>query len=150
MICAPINNYKQMIKSMLSLLMLFFTMSIASAQTSPADAVLGTWLSADKDGKVQIYKQGNKYFGKLVWMKTPRKDTENPDAKLRSKDLQGVVLLNNFEYNGKTWEDGTIYDPKNGKTYSCIIKKKDANTLDIRGYIGISLIGRTTTWTRSN
>ena len=130
--------------------MLFFTISIAWAQTSPADAVLGTWLSADKDGKVQIYKQGNKYFGKLVWMKTPRKDTENPDAKLRSKDLQGVVLLNNFEYNGKTWEDGTIYDPKNGKTYSCIIKKKDANTLDIRGYIGISLIGRTTTWTRSN
>jgi uncharacterized protein (DUF2147 family) len=119
------------------------------AQTAPAEAVLGTWFNAEKDGKIQIYKTGDRYFGKLVWIKNPRKDTENADAKLRSRDLQGIVLLSNFKFTGKSWEDGTIYDPKNGKTYSCIIKSKGPNNLDIRGFIGISLIGRTTSWTKA-
>jgi uncharacterized protein (DUF2147 family) len=141
---------KQIMKkliSVLTLVILFTTKNMA--QTSPADAVVGYWFNAEKDGKVQIYKQGTKYYGKLVWMKNPRKDTENPDTKLKTRDLQGVVLLNNFSFENPAWEKGTIYDPKNGKTYSCIIKKKNDNTLDIRGFIGISLIGRTTTWTRT-
>ncbi|MES2796752.1 MAG: DUF2147 domain-containing protein [Bacteroidota bacterium] len=138
-------------KKILSTLFIFsFLVSLLLAQNSPQDAVLGVWFNAEKDGKIQIYKQADKYYGKLIWMKTPRKDHENLDEKLKSRDLQGVVLLNGFKYTGKSWEDGTIYDPKNGKTYSCIIKSKSANTLDIRGYIGISLIGRTTTWTRTN
>lgn len=123
--------------------------SVSNAQTAPQDAVLGVWLSADKDGKIQIYKQNDKYYGKLVWMKEQRKDAENPDPKLRGNDLQGAVLLKNFKYTGKSWEDGTIYDPKNGKTYSCIIKTKGPNNLDIRGFVGFSLLGRTTTWLRS-
>jgi uncharacterized protein (DUF2147 family) len=127
-------------------LSIFFTKILA--QNTPQDAVLGTWFNAEKDGKIQIYKTGDKYFGKLIWMKNPRKDTENVDAKLHTRDLQGIVLLNNFKFTGKTWEDGTIYDPKNGKTYSCIIKSKGLNNLDIRGFIGISLLGRTTSWTR--
>lgn len=120
-----------------------------SAQTTPQDAVIGVWFNAEKDGKIQIYKQNDKFFGKIVWMKEKRNDTENPDAKLRSNDLLGAVLLKNFKYTGKSWEDGTIYDPKNGKTYSCIIKTKGPNSLDIRGFVGISLLGRTTTWTRT-
>jgi uncharacterized protein (DUF2147 family) len=119
------------------------------AQTTASDAVIGVWLSADKDGKVQIYKQGDKYYGKLVWMKAPRKDDKNPEAKLKNRDLQGVILLNGFKFTGKAWEDGTIYDPKNGKTYSCIIKSTGANSLDIRGFVGISLLGRTTLWSRT-
>jgi uncharacterized protein (DUF2147 family) len=57
--------------------------------------------------------------------------------------------LKGFEFTGKSWEDGTIYDPNNGKTYSCTIKIKKANELEIRGFIGISLLGRTTVWTRA-
>jgi uncharacterized protein (DUF2147 family) len=139
---------RTMKKIALLLLLVTLTTLLATAQ-APSDAVVGHWFNAEKDGKVQIYKQGNKYYGKLVWMKTPRKDNQNPDDKLKTRDLQGVVLLNNFTYDGKNWEDGSIYDPKNGKTYSCIIKQKNSNTLEIRGYIGISLIGRTTTWTRT-
>lgn len=139
-----------MLKKILATVFVFsFVVPVLLAQNNSQDAVLGVWFNAEKDGKIQIYKQADKYYGKLIWMKNPRKDNENSDEKLKGRDLQGVVLLNGFKYTGKTWEDGTIYDPKNGKTYSCIIKSKSANTLDIRGYIGISLIGRTTTWTRT-
>jgi uncharacterized protein (DUF2147 family) len=61
------------------------------------------------------------------------------------------MLLKDFEFDGKDeWEDGKIYDPKNGKTYSCYIEFKDEtkNLLKVRGYIGFSMIGRTTYWTR--
>jgi uncharacterized protein (DUF2147 family) len=60
-------------------------------------------------------------------------------------------VLKNFVFDGKDeWEDGTIYDPKNGKTYSCYIRYAEyPNLLKIRGYIGVSLLGRTTYWTKT-
>jgi uncharacterized protein (DUF2147 family) len=60
----------------------------------------------------------------------------------------GLVNLWGFTFNGKAYENGRIYDPKNGKEYKCVMTLKDANTLDVRGYVGITLIGRTDTWTR--
>ena len=68
--------------------------------------------------------------------------------KLRTQAIVGLVILKGFEFTGKAWEDGTIYDPKSGKTYSSTIKMKKPNELDSRGYVGISLLGRTTTWTK--
>jgi uncharacterized protein (DUF2147 family) len=63
--------------------------------------------------------------------------------------LIGLVILKDFAFNGKDkWEDGTIYDPNNGKTYSCVIRLKNESALEVRGYIGISLLGRTEVWTR--
>jgi uncharacterized protein (DUF2147 family) len=63
--------------------------------------------------------------------------------------LLGYKILKDFEYVGKkVWENGTIYDPENGSTYSCTIKLTDKNTIDVRGYIGVSMIGRTDTWKR--
>ncbi len=121
----------------------------ASGQPKP-DAIVGEWLTAAKDGKVQIYKSGNKFFGKINWGNRPNgKDTNNPDPKLRDQNLIGLVILKDFSFNGKDkWEDGTIYDPNNGKTYSCVIRLKDEKILEVRGYIGISLLGRTEVWTR--
>jgi uncharacterized protein (DUF2147 family) len=65
--------------------------------------------------------------------------------------LNGLILLNNFVFDAddKVWEDGTIYDPKNGKTYSCNITLVD-DKLNVRGYVGISMIGRTAIWTKAN
>ncbi len=60
----------------------------------------------------------------------------------------GLLILKGFRFDGKQWVDGTIYDPDNGKTYKCNITMQDKNTLFVRGYIGISAIGRTTTWKR--
>jgi uncharacterized protein (DUF2147 family) len=129
---------------------ILITISFTAFGQPKPDAIVGEWLTAAKDGKVQIYKSGNKFFGKISWGNRPNgKDTNNPDPKLRDQNLIGLVILKDFSFNGKDkWEDGTIYDPNNGKTYSCVIRLKDEKTLEVRGYIGISLLGRTEVWTR--
>jgi uncharacterized protein (DUF2147 family) len=134
-------------------LLLFSTLILHanSFANSGPDVILGEWLSQEKDGKISIYKQGDKYYGKISWGKTPgRKDAKNPDAKLKNRDLIGLVILQDFKYTGSAWENGKIYDPNSGKTYDCILKVKDNNkVLDIRGYVGMPMFGRTATWTRS-
>lgn len=129
---------------------ILITISFTAFGQPKPDAIVGEWLTAAKDGKVQIYKSGNKFLGKISWGNRPNgKDTNNPDPKLRDQNLIGLVILKDFSFNGKDkWEDGTIYDPNNGKTYSCVIRLKDEKTLEVRGYIGISLLGRTEVWTR--
>jgi uncharacterized protein (DUF2147 family) len=120
-----------------------------SAQKVNKDAVVGEWLAETKDGRVQIYKVGEKFFGKVVWGKDGGlKDVNNPDPKMKEQNIIGSVILKDFDFTGKIWENGTVYDPNNGKTYSCTMKIPDANTLVLRGFVGISLLGRSTTWTR--
>ena len=119
-----------------------------------ADDIIGLWYNAEKSAKIQVYKEGTKYFGKIVWLKEPMKDGKpkvdehNENEKLRTQPLMGLKLLKNFEFDDDEWEDGTIYDPKNGKTYSCFITKED-DVLNVTGYIGFSFIGRTTQWTKA-
>ncbi|CAG4997806.1 hypothetical protein DYBT9275_01855 [Dyadobacter sp. CECT 9275] len=142
-------------KKIVFLLAISFFSFVSETQHSGADAIVGVWLSEEKDGKIEVYRTGNKYNGKIIWGKelmeadgkTSRKDIHNPDKKLRARSLENMVILSDFEYTGSTWENGTIYDPHSGKTYSCIIKLK-GQTLEIRGFVGISLLGRTTYWKR--
>src|ERR1700739_3499851 len=98
------------------------------AQTVNKDAIIGTWLTGSGKGKVQIYKEGDKYNGKIVWLKepnredgTPKLDRNNPDKVQQTKPLLGLNMLKNFVFDVEKWIDGTIYDPENGKTYSCKI-----------------------------
>lgn len=128
------------------------------SQTHKEDDILGTWLNQEATGKITLYKENGKYFGKLVWLREPndkvtgkpRTDIENPVDKLKSVPLIGMVNMMNFTFDGKDeWSGGTIYDPKNGKTYKCYIRFETANKLKIRGYMGVSLLGRNTYWTRS-
>lgn len=141
------------------LAVLFFSQfSTTVAQTAEADLIIGNWLVQDKKAKVRIFKRGSKYFGSIAWLKepnnehgTPKLDRENPEEKLRSRPILGLEMLRDFVYDeDRVWEDGEIYDPKNGKTYSCkMTLSEDNRTLDVRGYIGISLLGRTQIWTRT-
>ncbi|MCH8553980.1 MAG: DUF2147 domain-containing protein [Schleiferiaceae bacterium] len=123
-----------------------------SRNAQNAIAILGVWTNPQKDAKFEIYEKDNKYFGKIIWgTGRDTKDSKNPDPKLRGRDLVGLIILNNFVYDGKnTWVDGTIYDPQDGKTYSCKLTLTSPNKLDVRGYLGISLFGRTETWTKIN
>lgn len=122
-----------------------------------ADRLLGVWEPSNGKARVKIEKIGEKYYGKIVWLKEPndpntgqpKVDKNNPDNSLRTVPLKGYRLLKDFKYEGNNqWENGTIYDPENGSTYKCIIKMPDANTLDIRGYIGVEALGRTDVWKR--
>jgi len=136
-------------------MMIAFLKFAIPAFSQSQDDVVGTWLSEEKDAKVQIYKVGEKYSGKLVWIKdayeadgkTPKKDSHNANTALRNRPLQDLVMLENFVYADGKWVNGTIYDPTNGKTYEATMKLNGKN-LQIRGYIGIAAFGRTTNWTR--
>ncbi len=139
-------------KISLLLLISVFTMS---AYAQKKDDVVGKWLNSSGEGQVEIFKKGEKYYGKLVWLKEPndekgkpKTDANNPSESLKSKQLLGLEILKNFSFDGEKWADGTIYDPKSGKTYSCKMTLKGANQLSIRGYIGVSLLGRTDVWKR--
>jgi uncharacterized protein (DUF2147 family) len=143
--------------SLLLLVVVLTFLSISSfTSSSNPDAVLGTWLTGSKKGHVQIYKENGKYYGKIVWLQEPldpktnkpKTDLNNPDSKKKTQPLVGLVNLRGFEFDGTTWEEGKIYDPENGKEYSCKIALKGTNTLDVRGYVGFSLMGRTDTWQR--
>ena len=131
-------------------LLLFLTQQAVWANNN-ADVILGEWISEPKDGKIAIFKQGERYFGKITWGKTPgKKDINNPDVKLRNREIVGTVILKDFVFKGSSWENGTIYDPHSGKTYDCILKVKDNNQkLDIRGFVGMAMFGRTSTWSRN-
>jgi len=125
---------------------LLFSVTMGFAQE--ADKVLGTYKSEDGKGKVRITKVNNKYVGTLVWTyKAGAKDAKNPDEKLRQKPLVGKQILNGFTYSGNgVWEKGTVYDPESGKTYKCKITLKDGGKLNIRGFVGVAALGRTTVW----
>ena len=129
----------------------------AFPQSNAEDKIIGVWLNEEKDAEIEIYKIGNKYFGKIVGGKNLREkdgktllnDVKNPDSKQRIKPLLQQVILTEFTFQDGEWTNGKIYDPKSGKTYSSTIKLK-GNRLELRGYVGISLFGRTTVWTRED
>ena len=138
------------------LMLLFGLLNVMPALAQNADAILGKWINPSGEGQIQIYKKGNLYYGKLVWLKFPndevtnkvKLDKNNPDKSLQSRPILGLEILKNFKFDGDdVYEDGNIYDPKNGKDYSCKMTL-NGNKLKIRGYIGISLLGRSEVWTR--
>jgi uncharacterized protein (DUF2147 family) len=133
--------------------------------TDPGDAVLGIWNTTDNKSKVQIFRGDHHYFGRVMditepnWPANdpggmggkPRTDRKNPNPALRQRPLLGLRLMENFTYAGRNkWEGGRIYDPESGKTYKCRMTLLDTNRLEVHGYVGISVLGRTVTWTRVN
>ncbi len=132
------------------------------------DAVLGLWLTApdEEDGqaRIEIYKaEDGTYSGKIVWLEKPvyppddeqgmagqeKVDRENPDESLRTRPVLGLEMMDGFQYDGgNKWKKGTIYAPDDGKTYKCKMTLSDEGVLKVRGFIGISMLGRTEEWTR--
>jgi len=129
-----------------------------TARVTKSDDIVGTWLTSSTNSKIIIFKTGNYFYGKISWLRNElneqgkiKVDDKNPDTALRSRHILGLLLLKGFEYDEKNneWVNGEIYDPKSGKTYSCKMKLTNNNTLEVHGFIGISLIGKTEIWTRS-
>lgn len=140
---------------------LFFVSFISTTSIAQvkSDDVTGVWLNEDEDAHIKIINRDGEYFGNIVWLKepidedtgNPKLDDENPDDELKTRPIMGLELLSGFVFDGDDeWEDGDIYDPKSGKTYSCylVFTDKSKNRLKVRGFIGVSLLGKTTYWTR--
>jgi uncharacterized protein (DUF2147 family) len=128
---------------------------VAQVDSAMANAILGEWLTGEKTSKILIYKDGDEYLGKISWLKEPerdgkpRVDEKNPEERLRTQPLMGLVILRGFTFDGEdAWTGGKIYDPKSGNDYSAKMTLADPKTLNLRGYILIPLLGRTETWTR--
>ena len=121
-----------------------------------ADAVLGMWQSEHGNARIKISKSGESFNGKIVWLKEqnddsgkPKTDVSNPTETLRSQPILGLEALSDFNYKGEgVWDGGTVYDPRSGKKYNCKLSMDGSGKLEIRAFMGISLIGKTQTWAR--
>lgn len=133
-------------------------MLLVSSSPSLADrgAIEGRWLTQDKDGWIRVNLVGNSLEGRIAGAPpgSPSErqfDDRNPDPALRTRKLDGLAIMTGFEYDGDgRWKNGKVYDPNSGKTYKCTLTLVDANTVRIRGYLGVSLFGRSETWTRDD
>lgn len=131
---------------------LFAILSINTFCTAQS-SITGEWFTGEKNAKVEIYQEGDIYQGKIVWLEeptyddgTPKKDKQNPKAKLQDRPIIGLNMLKGFTKDDDVWKGGTIYDPNNGKSYKCTMWLEDGK-LKVRGYVGIFY--RTEQWTRS-
>lgn len=132
--------------------MIFMLMPLAAAF---AQDVTGRWKLEDGSAIVEVYRNGDVYNGKIVWLQnpteadgTPAVDSNNPDKALRSRKLIGLNMLSGLKKNGGEYSGGKIYDPGNGKTYNCSMKV-DGDVLKVRGSLDKKgLVGRTMDWFR--
>ena len=120
-----------------------------------AQDVVGKWKLENGSAIVEVYREGDVYNGKIVWLQqpneadgTPNVDDKNPDSKLRSRKLLGLNMLSGLKKKDDEYTGGSIYDPNNGKTYNCSMKV-EGNVLKVRGSLDKrGLVGRTMDWHR--
>ena len=140
-----------------------FLLSLSVAFAAGEGNILGLWNTPGNDCKMEIFKCGDKYCGRIAWLKEPYYpadddqgmagrvvvDRQNPNPDLRTRPLIGLQIVEGLTYNAKNvWEKGTIYNPENGKVYRCRMTLSDSDRLEVRGFIGIPLLGGTSVWTR--
>ncbi|SDH65831.1 hypothetical protein SAMN05421846_101454 [Chryseobacterium taeanense] len=116
----------------------------------------GKWKTIDDETKqaksiVEIYKKGDQYYGKVSQLLIKPANPNCVDCKddRKNKPILGMEIIRGLKKDGDEFTGGTITDPKTGKTYKCTIKK-DGDNLNVRGYLGFSLLGRTQTWHKVN
>lgn len=126
---------------------------LAFALPAMAQSPVGVWRTIDDDdgepkSEVEIYEQGGKLFGRVLRLLPEGQLCEDCADQYEGSNMQGVVFLRDMEPDGDEWSGGNITDPKNGRTYRCKMKLDGPNRLEVRGFLGISLLGRTQVWER--
>jgi uncharacterized protein (DUF2147 family) len=143
----------------LSLIILFAATTVVGASQND---VIGPWKTDGDSSSLEIYRCGEKLCGKVVWLKnpnyisssdgpvgTPKVDRKNPDPALRNRPIIGLQVIEGLTPTGDNrWENGTCYDPESGNNYQCKIHLDKPGKLEVRGFIGFSLLGRTYILTR--
>lgn len=137
-----------------SCILVLILISTLNAFSQTGNEILGTWHNTEKTAQIEIVKVGSEYLGKIVKLEnaadysTPQLDSKNEDENLRNRPMVGLTILEGLSYSGGMWKDGKIYDPNNGKTYSCEVKLTNPSVLEVKGYIGFSWVGRSVEWTK--
>ena len=137
---------------------LLFLVPVLLAQSSAAPqspTPVGVWLHANKLIQVEIAPCADRLCGRIVWFKWPNDDhglplvdLKNPDPALRKRPLLGLTILRNLRRTGeRTWEDGEIYNPVNGRDYQATMSIKSNSTLRVRAFLLIPMFGETQIWT---
>ncbi len=134
---------------------LFATAGVARADEAPSAA--GFWVTQDHGAVVDIEPCEGGLCGFIVGLRLDHppneliKDVHNPDPAKRADPICGLALMGSLKHvkgSAAKWDDGWIYDPESGSTYTVEAQLKGTDVLKLRGYLGISLFGRTETWTR--
>lgn len=144
---------KKAISKFVLLVVVFTSLFVHASEAVSENDIIGEWWAPKKDARITVYKTGEKFYGKLSWVlpeNEKKLDDKNPDPKLKTEKILGLVILKDFAFQKDAWLDGTIYDPKNGKTYSCkmSLEKGSPDILKVRGFIGVSLFGRSESFER--
>jgi uncharacterized protein (DUF2147 family) len=137
---------------------LALALALPAAVSAAPDPVFGRWLVEGGDAVIEIAPCGDQACGRLVWLKapwdadgSPKRDVENPEPAARTRALCGLPLIEGLSPAGDgSWEDGTIYSARDGRTYGFEIRPDGPDRLNVRGYVGISLLGGSRTWVRED
>jgi uncharacterized protein (DUF2147 family) len=123
----------------------------AEVTPPPPDAIVGEWWTEGKQGRIRFVRSpDDTYSGILVGGADPGADVNNKDPALRKRPLLGIVLIWHLRPGDGEYVDGYVYNPRNGETYRMKAELTGKTTLKVRGYLGISLLGQSQTWTRAN
>ncbi|MEL7173701.1 MAG: DUF2147 domain-containing protein [Pseudomonadota bacterium] len=139
------------------LLALLPFLSLTLPAVANQSGVLGHWLTENGKAIIEIMPCGERLCGRIAWLRQghdgggrPKLDANNPDPGARSRPLCGLQLIDSLAHEGgQSFGEGRIYNARNGKTYGLEVSLVDGNTLEVRGYYGISLLGRTQSWQRA-
>jgi uncharacterized protein (DUF2147 family) len=171
---AVISSHLERPSRLVSLLALIFVLFVGLAGPCTADdsvadlpaaaGIVGDWLVESRDAIIRIERVGDEYQGYILWQLHDTygpedgpalngkivTDRNNPNPALRGQPLTGLRLLKGLRYDAASnkWVSGRVYNSDNGKTYNCIVRLSNPDRLVLRGFIGISLFGGNTTWTR--
>lgn len=152
----------------LSALAFLLLLAVAAHAADPyvptPSAIVGDWLVESHDAVIRIEQAGGEYQGTILWQLHDTygpedgpelngkivTDRHNPDPALRSRPLTGLRLLTGltFDPGSNKWKGGHVYNSDDGRTYNCWVRLRGPDRLQLHGYIGISLFGGSTVWTR--
>lgn len=138
-------------KKIFTLLFLTTFLSINS------QTIFGKWYSTNDDtgeidSVVEMYKKDGKAYAKIIEIMDKNRQNavcDKCEGENKNKPILGLEILTGLEEKGDEWSGGKILDPRNGKEYNCFIKLINSNKLKLRGYIGVSLFGKTKYWKRA-
>jgi len=135
---------------------ILLAVALGVAVRASAASPVGVWYAEGGAAQVAIEPCGGELCGRVVWLRSPLdeegcdlRDRNNPDPSLRARKVEGLEVLRGLAPQGDgTWANGRIYDPASGNTYTCHLALDGNDRVRLRGYVGIPLLGRTTTWIR--